>query len=177
MNIKNRVKSQLPDNVLKELIIRYFEEHNFKLDTNEQFKLTFKRGSLAKNMITFNPLNWKSILTVKVNNSEVDYNWKVDSTFQVVTKQEEKVWESFVSNFHTTIESGVLSNQDTQEALLTNKKSIKGYLLHAVMGAILFGIPSGLLAHYTGMAIIVSIGAASGALGFLYWKIEKEKAR
>lgn len=175
MKFKNRVKSQLPNNELRQLTIRYFKEHKFTLHTNEKNKLMFKRGSLAQNMITFNPLKWKSFFLVVINNSDVDYECKVDSTFQAVTKQEEIVWETFVANFHSTIENGMISNQETKNALRANNKSIGGYLLYALLGGIILGIPSGFIAYYTGIDSIITIGAASGALGFLYWKIEKEK--
>lgn len=177
MNFNNQVKSELSNTELIDLVITFFDTHNFKLHTQEQSKLTFKKGSLLKNMATFNPLNWKSDISIKINNSVVDYNWQIDSTFQAVTKQEVTVWESFVRSFSQTIKSGKLSNKETIEALESNKKSIGGYILYAILGGIIIGIPSGIIAHLTGIDSIVSIGAASGAMASLYWKIEKEKIK
>ena len=177
MNFNKQVKSELSETELIALIIAFLEIHKFKLHNQENSKLIFKRGSLLKNMVTFNPLNWKSNVSIIINSSVVNYDWQIDSTFQAVTKQEETVWESFIRSFNKTIKSGKLSNKDTIEALKSNRKSIAGYLLYAILGGIIIGIPSGVIAYLTDIDSIASIGAASGAIAFLYWKIEKEKIK
>lgn len=102
---------------------------------------------------------------------------QIDSTFQTVTKQEETVWESFIANFNEKIKSGKLSTKETIEAIESNKKSIKGYIMFAILGGIIIGIPSGIIAYLTGDDSIMSIGVTSGSIGFLFWKIEKEKSK
>ena len=65
MNFKNQVKSELSNTELINLIITFFDIYNFKLHTRDQSTLIFKRGSLLKNMVTFNPLNWRSNILSK----------------------------------------------------------------------------------------------------------------
>lgn len=47
----------------------------------------------------------------------------------------------------------------------------------ALLGALIGGIPAGLIAYWTGINSIISIGAASGAIGLLTKKINDEKKK
>ena len=46
-----------------------------------------------------------------------------------------------------------------------------------MLGAIVFGIPSGFIGYHTGLDNIAPIGACVGALAFLSWKIRHDRKK
>ncbi len=175
MNYKNQVESPLSDNELKTLLIQYFNLHKFILASDMQSKLVFKCGSKIKNLVTFNPLKWKSETIINIENSIVEYECTVDASFQAVTIQEEKVWDTFIANLETTIERGKLSTQNIRAISQDNKRSIRTYILYVILGAVIFGIPSGIISHYTEINLFIFIGPSIGGLLFLFWKMINER--
>jgi hypothetical protein len=45
----------------------------------------------------------------------------------------------------------------------------------ALLGAIVLGVPSGILSYYTGVSTLASMGAAMGAALFVKFKMDKQK--
>lgn len=97
--------------------ILYFEKQGFKLTSKEQNSLQFERGSTLKNMVTFNPLEWKSITKIYFKDSKVISVFDINTTYQTVTIKEEKLWELFISNYQQTIETGNLLISENEEYL------------------------------------------------------------
>ena len=175
MNHKIEFKSNKSTNILKEETLNYFQNQGFKLAKSDEISLQFERGSVMKNMVTFNPLKWKSSIKIKFEEDIVKANFDINTIHQAVTLKEERLWEKFISNYQETIETGKSLISENQEELRATKKSSWKYIGYAILGAIVFGIPSGIIAYLTGVESIVIIGAVSGALTFMMTKINKEK--
>lgn len=153
----------------------YFEQNGFKLISEKEGLLKFERGSFLLNAVTFNPLKWKSQIIVSYKKGTIGADFKISTAFQAVTNKEKKLWERFVSNYRNTIETGNSYLAINKDELKKTKKSSWGYVKHTIIGAIIFGIPGGVVAYMTGYDIIVSMSAASGGLFFLMNKISSEK--
>ena len=102
-------------------------------------------------------------------------NFDINTIHQAVTLEEEKLWEKFISNYQKNIETGKSLISENKSALEATKKSSWEYIGYAVLGAIILGIPSGIIADLTGIESLVAIGAVSGALIFLMYRINKQK--
>ena len=130
---------------------------------------------MLRNMVTFNPLKWKSSIRIEFDKETVIANFDINTIHQAVTLKEEKLWGKFISNYQRTIETGKSFISENQSELKDTKKTTWKYIRYAILGAIIVGIPSGIIAHLTGIESIVTIGAVSGALIFMMNKINKEK--
>lgn len=175
MNQIIEFKSNKSVNILKGETQNYFQKQGFKLVKSDENSLQFKRGSVLNNMVTFNPLKWKSSINIKFEENIVKANFDINTIHQAVTLKEERLWQKFISNYQKTIETGKSLISENQLELKATKKSSWKYIGYAILGAIVFGIPSGIIAYLTGIESIVSIGAVSGALMFMMNKIEKER--
>lgn len=171
------MESKLPKEKIRALIIEYYQLHGFKLASQDDSQLVFKQGSTLRNMATFNPLKWKSETIIQFVRSDVTISSEISTSFQVVTAQEESVWQSFIASLQELILTGDLDPNANKESIEANKSSTKGYLGYAVLGSLLLGIPSGFAAHLTDMDSLVYIGASCGAMSFLFWKINMENQK
>ena len=57
-------ESNKPLDLLKEESRIYFQKQGFRLANEGENTLDFKRGSYLTNLVAFNPLKWKSSITV-----------------------------------------------------------------------------------------------------------------
>lgn len=139
--------------------------------------MTHKLGSMMRNLVTFNPLQWKSKIDVEFDAEKVFTSFRIKTSFQVATSKEENLWENFISNYQSTIETGKAHVANNQAALLEKKISSLTYILFAVISAVIFGIPAGIIAHKTGIDGLASAGASVGAVAAMSYriKIDKEK--
>ena len=177
--MKRRIefKSTKTIDTLKSETLTYFQSQGFKLAGSYTDALEFKRGSAVRNMVTFNPLKWKSAIRVAFEGNTVVANFHIGTSFQAVTPAEEKLWDEFVSNYQRSIESGKSLTTENQLALKKTKKASRQYVKYALIGAIVFGIPSGIIAYVTEVDSIASMGTAGGAVTYLLHKINKDKAK
>jgi len=160
---------------LKEETLNYFEGQGFQLVDNQVNCLEFKRGSIIKNMITFNPLKWKSHIKIQFEEETVIAIFKIDTVYQIVTPEEHKLWNRFIENYQKTIETGKLLIHENQLDLENTKRTKWKYIGHAVLGSIIIGIPCGIISYYTGNEIIAITGAVAGGVIFMMNKISKEE--
>ena len=166
-----------PKEDLIEATVHYFVSQGFRLTRSTEKILTFERGSLLLNMVTMNPLKWKSIINIEISEEEVKAVFDIDTTSQLASVKEEELWDNFIFNYR----GAILEDFNYAEA---NSKLLKGTLSGtrkfigvAVVGAVAAWIPAAVIAHYTGIGSIGGIGATAGALGYLSYMIEKERKR
>ncbi|MEL6942189.1 MAG: hypothetical protein AAFO82_05930 [Bacteroidota bacterium] len=171
--IEFQVKKSIVES--KEETLKYFLDQGFKLVSSNKNSLQFRRGSMLRNMITFNPLKWKSSIQIEFHEENIVVNFDINTIYQIVTIREERLWANFISNYQRTIETGKSLIFENQIELKNTKKSSWKYIRYALLGAITFGVPSGIIAYLTDIESIVAIGTASGALTFMMNKINKEK--
>src|SRR5688572_26761297 len=104
-------------------ILNYFERQGFKLSKSTKDELVFKRGNTFLNMVTFNPLQWKSNVNITISNSEVNAVFDIDTSFQAVTLKEEQLWEHFINNFKNSVLNEIDLVSINNELLKETKKN------------------------------------------------------
>ena len=165
---------------LREMTIEYFKKSGFKhIDSNlTDKKITFERGSIASNMWTFNPLNWKSEIDIEINGQEVKANFNINTVGQIPTNKDELLWGTFIDNYQKYLRDANFDflTENSKTLKTTKSKNLK-YLGWAALGVLIGGIPAGLITCGTGINTIVSIGAAGGAIALMTKKINDEKKK
>ena len=153
----------------------YFSPMGFKKVIDSENQIVFTKGSLLLNMVTFNPLNWKSDIKITLQDSTVVADFDINTTGQVTTPKEEKLWDVFVENYKVSVTNNLnLLTENKQQIKETKRNSIK-YLKWALIGGVAFGIPFGILGYFTGIETLASTGAAIGAISFIMWKINEDR--
>lgn len=165
---------------LKKMTIEYFQKSGFKkvYNNKDDNKLTFERGSIASNMWTFNPLNWKSTINIEINEQDVKANFNINATGQIPTNKDELLWETFIGNYQKYLLDSKFDflAENTKTLNSTKSKNLK-YIGWAALGGLIGGLPAGLIAYWTGINAIVSIGAGGGAIALLIKKINDDKKK
>jgi hypothetical protein len=165
---------------LEKMTMEYFTKSGFKHKENSSTdkKIIFNRGSIASNMWTFNPMNWKSEIDVEINGQDVKANFNIDTTGQIPTNKDEVLWITFIENYKRYLLDSTFDflTENTRNLKNTKGKNLK-YLGWAVLGGLIGGIPAGLIAYWTGINVIVSIGAVGGAIVFMTKKINDDKKK
>ncbi|WP_018343270.1 hypothetical protein [Cytophaga aurantiaca] len=156
--------------VNKDLTKNYFISQGFILKDESEDELNFVRGNYLLNMVTFDPLKWKSNIVITFSDNLIRAVFSISTFGQTVSKKEEALWNIFISN----LEQSILEKKDlssANEILLseTQKSSFKLVGLTILITAIV-GIPSGIIAHYTGNDRIFFIGISLGASSFFILK-------
>lgn len=160
---------------LKEETLKCFQLQGFKLSNSGTKFLEFERGSSLKNMVTRDPLKWNSKTKISFEDNQVFAKFNINTIHQAVMAKEEKLWDIFISNYQKTIETGESFITENELALKEAKKSQWKFIGYAIIGAILFGIPSGIIAYLTGIESILRVGTIAGSIGFMMYKINEEK--
>tara|TARA_Y100001972_G_scaffold129251_1_gene195718 strand:- start:2882 stop:3424 length:543 start_codon:yes stop_codon:yes gene_type:complete len=164
-------------NTAKYNIQRYFEQFGFKTQQTEPNKLIFHQGSTFRNMITFNPLKWKSRIEITINEKLVSASFKINTIGQMVTTKEENLWDVFINNFQDSIVNGNDTKDTVKSELKNTYKSSLDYVLQVFLGALIFGIPGGIISHFTGTTMFVTGSAVGGALYFMHRKNQRDRAK
>lgn len=154
----------------------YFTKLGFDLIREDSEMLVFERGSTILNFFTFNPLKWKSRIEILVEGAQVKTFFDINTVGQVVTKKEDQLWVELIQNYHLSIVEGKDFTEDTLDELKSTKLNSFKIVRSALFGALIFGIPSILLAVLTGYDSIAIVGPASGAVGVFMNELNKEKA-
>ena len=91
--------TDLSDKESQDITKNYFSQLGFHLQDQNSSRLTFKSGNLFNNLVTFNPLKWKSNIEIKKENNKIIGHFKVSTFGQLMTPQEEELWNSLIQNF------------------------------------------------------------------------------
>lgn len=156
---------------------KYFVSQGFRLANSTENPLIFKRGSLLLNMVTINPLKWKSTISIKVKDKEVNAVFDINTTSQLASLKEEKLWDSFIANYKEALLADFDYAAANNQLLKDTKSNTRKFIGAAIVGAVAAWIPAAVIAHHTGVGSIGGIGATAGALGYLSYLIEKEKKK
>lgn len=177
--IKKSVTFSIPHaSDLRLKTIDYFSKSNFQLTSALTDKrIRFRRGSLLTNMVTFNPLKWKSEIEIDIQEQEVSVQLRINTFGQLPTPKEEALWDEFMKHYEAYLADSRLADHLSSNAasLKAVKKSNYRKLRWVLLGALFAGIPAGFLAVWTGIKIIAPLGAAVGGMYFLNKKNEAKK--
>jgi hypothetical protein len=176
--MKRQIQFEINDDTfVLEASKTFFTRTGFKVINDTGKTISFSKGSTLLNMVTFNPLNWKSKITLSIQNNLASADFDIDTTGQAVTPKEEKLWDKFVESYKISIvDNKDLSEAISQELKETKKNTLK-YIMWALMGAIFCGVPLGFLAAFTGIHMLAPMGAAGGAMLFMITKINKDRQK
>jgi hypothetical protein len=173
-NLRRNIKFIIENkNNCFERTIEFFAQSGFRLVKKSEQNLLFTRGSFALNMVTFNPLKWKSAINININDQELNAVFDINATGQIITLKEENLWDSFIDSFRLYMIEGIDFKKENARAIKATKKDSLKYVGWALIGAIIGGIPGGILAYLTGNSTIVSVGAVAGAMALLTKKIKE----
>ncbi len=162
---------------MREGTITYFQSQGFNLTNNDELSIQFERGSILRNMLTFNPLKWKSIVEISFDKNDIIANFEINTVFQAVSHQEENLWQEFISNYQKTLQTNQSFISENEAQLKDTRKSSYQYVRRSMLGAIIFGLPGGLLAHLTGINLLMLVAVVGGGLLFLVMSINKDKSK
>lgn len=165
---------------LRKMTIDYFQKSGFRQRDNKKTdnRIIFERGSIASNMWTFNPLNWKSTIEIEISGLTVKANFNINPTGQIPTNKDELLWESFIRNYQKyLLDSKFDFLAENSKNLKTTKRKNLEYIGWATIGGLIGGLPAGLIAYWTGINSIASVGAVMGALTLMTKKITDDKKK
>ncbi len=124
MNFEVKIETRKDKDSVAYLTKEYFRNLGFDISEEQKNSITFKRGSKLLNSITFNPLKWKSEITVLYETTQIVARFDIDTVNQLVTAKEEQLWISFIENFKNTIESG-------NSFISENNKNVSSTIKHS----------------------------------------------
>ena len=131
-----------------EIIIKktkdYFLNQGFKLLEEQDGNLCFVKGNLFLNALTMNPLGWKSKTTVNIEGGKVDIDFEINTIFQIGTKKEKNLWQTFVNNYQKSIEEDQSYLEENQAELgkikITFKKGMWYMLLFFLLCVVSYSL-------------------------------------
>jgi len=135
-----------------------------------------------KNYISFNPLNWKSIVKIGYNhaadlNTEIKCVYEIDTSGQMVTEKEEETWKKFSENYQLSAKEGKYF--DSNDLGKQTKKESLGIVFKALglgLGmALIAGVIMGLSKHYFGYKLNLTPLVIGIIMLYIFSKIGKIK--
>ncbi|HEY1038064.1 MAG TPA: hypothetical protein VGF30_01590 [Bacteroidia bacterium] len=147
-----------------EKTIHFFTRSEFKLVEQNGNNLKFKKGSILRNGFTFDPLKWKSDLTVEITGNKIKAKLDIANTGQSMGNKEEEVLDSFFKSYKLYVNEGLDFEKAHADAAQKIKKHGWNIVLWAVLGAVVIGVPAGIIAYLTGIKSILTTGAIFGAI-------------
>ncbi|OOV25891.1 hypothetical protein BXU11_14625 [Flavobacterium sp. LM5] len=179
--IKKTIEFKVSESVdLRKMTIGYFQKSGFKNvdNKNTNNRIIFERGSMSSNLWTFNPLKWKSTIDIEISGQHVKANFNINATGQIPTNKDELLWETFIGNYQKyLLDSKFDFLAENSKNLKTTKRKNLEYICWAALGGLIGGLPAGLIAYWTGINSIVSVGAVMGALTLMTKKITDDKKK
>ncbi len=116
----------------------YFFGSDFRMLSESKDQICFTKGSLLNNMVTSNPLNWKSEVKITVRNDMVLANFEINTYGQLVTPKEENLWNLFIENYKESITNKLNLVLANEKYLKEIKRDNLRYLKSALLGAVIF---------------------------------------
>jgi hypothetical protein len=156
---------------------RFFINQGFKLTTQTDSSVSFTKGSKLQNVSSINPLNWKSTIDIMIVNNIMLADFNIDTTGQIVTPEEEALWNSFLEKYKVSVIDNMDVTNDIKAELKRTQQNTWKYVGWAFVGGVVGIIPCALLARLTGFDFIAPIGAAGGAILFMMNRINKDRQR
>jgi hypothetical protein len=158
-----------------ELIELYFGGQEFKVSMDSKERLICRKGNLLTNLFTFNPLNWKSTLTISIEDRFIHLTANINTIGQIVMAKEEALWDTFIDNFKSSIQTKKDFNEANKTQTIETVNSNFRYLKHALIGGFIFGIPAIVIGIYSQMPSVAVALSVGGSVGYANYKLAKDK--
>lgn len=125
---------------LENKIIDFFKSYDFELIEKKDDIIKFRQISSPLDAWKTNPLKWGSEISILLSDKIIEADFIVDTHAQMNTKEEKKVWQTFVDSFRKFIVTGETGNSKLTSAISESRKSRLNYLGWAILGALTGGL-------------------------------------
>ncbi len=168
-NIKRNKKLLVSD------IIKFYEVRGYTLmDANAQ-GMTFYRGSMVGNLLSLNPIKWKTIVKIEIVKKErLDYNiyanYQFSSFLFFISKEENNFFNEEINAFLKAIEQFEVNVEQLENFAIESSKSnfkyiIKSFSIGIIVALLIIfttniliegQIPNIIASCITGISILIS---------------------
>lgn len=163
---------------LDKKVIEFFKSYDFELIENKEGIIKFRRRSSLLEAWKTNPLKWGSEIYILLFDKTLEVDFIVDTDTQLNTKEEKKVWQTFINNFRSFLVSGDSGNLKLTSTIFESRKSRINYFWWAILGGLTGGILSFIYTKLTdNNSLLVLIIIPIMTTAFLNWKIKYEKTK
>jgi hypothetical protein len=121
---------------LDERVIDFFKSHDFQLIETKDDILKFRQSSSLLDGWKTNPIKWGSEVSILLSDKTIVADFIVDTDAQLNTKEEKKVWQTFIETFKNFLVSGQTENPKLASTISESKKSRLNYFGWATLGAL-----------------------------------------
>lgn len=132
--------------------------------------LNFTRGNYLLNMVTFNPLKWKSSIFISFSGASMQALFDINTFGQTISKKENELWDVFIAN----LRQAVLEKKDfdviNKASLQATKRSSYKLIAITLLITGIVAIPAGIIAHNTNQDNVFFIGSCIGLSSFFILK-------
>jgi hypothetical protein len=136
-----RVKINVIDtNQIDKKVIDFFKNYDFQLIEIQNGCLKFRQNPSLLDAWKTNPLKWGSEVSVSLSENTIEADFIVDTDAQMNTKEEKKVWQTFIESFQNYLTSGETNNYKLATMISENKNSRLVYFGWAILGALTGGL-------------------------------------
>lgn len=177
--MRKEIHFVVPDtNELTEKIMGFFRQFDFTLIEHKDNHLMFRHSSTLLDAWKTNPLNWGSEISVSISDRTIFADFNVNTDAQMNTKEEEKVWQTFIDHFQACLTNQTVPNSTLNSSITENKKSRISYIGWAFLGALTGGFLSLIYNQITNSnskfsLFLIPILATT----FLAWRISYKKSK
>ena len=138
-----RIKIDVIDSYnLDNRIIDFFKSYDFELLEKKDDIIKFRQASSLLDAWKTNPLKWGSEISILLSDKTIEAEFIVDTDAQMNTKEEKKVWQTFVETFRNFLVSGETGNSKLTSTISESRKSRLNYFGWAILGALTGGLLS-----------------------------------
>lgn len=169
-----RIKLDVIDTYnLDKRITDFFKSYDFELVETKDNILKFRQSSSLLDTWKTNPLKWGSEISILLSDKTIEADFIVDTDAQMNTKEEKKVWQTFVENFRNFLVSGETGNSKLTPLITESKKSRLNYFVWAILGALTGGLLTFIFSKLTNnnSTLILFIIPLMSII-FLSWRIK-----
>lgn len=174
-----RIKIDVIDTYnLDKRVTDFFKIYGFQLIETKEDILKFRQSSSLLDAWKTNPLKWGSEVSILLSDKTIEANFIVDTDAQMYTKEEKKVWQTFIENFKNFLVSGERGNSKLASTIFESRKSRLNYFRWAILGAFTGGLLSFIYTKLTNnnSALNLLIIPIMTTI-FLSWRIKYVKAK
>lgn len=174
--MKKQIQFEITDSTTAlESTRTFFTAQGFTITNQTDTTITFSKGSVIQNLASFNPLKWKSTTDVSVSNNLLTADFAIDTTGQTVTAKEEKLWDTFIQKFRSAVANNTDVTQEISREVRAAQQGTWKYVLWALVGGFVVGVPFAFLAYLTGFKMLAPMGAAAGSILFMMNRINNDR--
>ena len=121
-------------------VIDFFLIYDCELVETKKKIIKFRQSSSILDSWKTNPLKWGSEISILLCDNSIVAEFIVDTDAQMNTKEEKKVWQTFIENFKNYVVSGKTLNSKLATTIAESKESRLSYFGWAFFGTLIGGL-------------------------------------